>query len=89
MSYLETQRKKAVGLRNIIFRDAGGGVFKNKEREFVLKEQALNIWAGVREDAISYFNRYNIPFWGSGNEPTGHILSSQIACINHLYFIRQ
>ncbi len=89
MSYLETQRTKAVGLRDQIFKDPGGGVFKKAAREFVLAEQALNIWAGVREDAIAYFNRYSIPFWDSGNEPTGHILSSQIACINHLYFARQ
>src|SRR5271157_4937955 len=24
-----------------------------------------------------------------GNEPTGHLLSSQISCLNHLYAIRQ
>lgn len=89
MSYIEKQRQKAIGLRDDIFKDPGGGVFKKSEREFVLKEPALNIWAGVREDAIAYFNRNNIPFWDSGNEPTGHLLSSQIACINHLYFVRQ
>ncbi len=89
MSYIETQRKKAVGLRDKIFKDPGDGVFKKIKREFVLQEAALNIWAGVREDAIAYFKRYGIPFWDSGNEPTGHLLSSQIACINHLYFVRQ
>jgi hypothetical protein len=26
---------------------------------------------------------------GNGNEPTGHTLSSQIACVNHLYLLRQ
>ena len=49
MDYLETQRQKAVGLRDGIFKDPGGGVFKKSEREFVLKEPALNIFAGVRE----------------------------------------
>ncbi|MEI6851269.1 MAG: hypothetical protein WCL06_00445 [Bacteroidota bacterium] len=89
MNYLEAQRQKAVALRDKIFKDPGGGIFKQTEREYVLLEPALNIWGGVRDDAISYFNRYNIPFWDSGVEPTGHVLSSQIACINHLYFIRQ
>lgn len=89
MNYLETQRQKSVGLRDDIFKDPGGGVFKKSEREFVLKEPALNIWAGVRDDAIFYFNHYGIPFWDSGKVPTGHLLSSQIACINHLYFVRQ
>ncbi|MCC5907036.1 MAG: hypothetical protein JJU13_12550 [Balneolaceae bacterium] len=89
MSYIETQRKRAIEIRDLIFRDPGNGIFKKREREFVLNDAALNIWAGVRHDAIAYFNRHSIPFWVSGNEPTGHLLSSQIACINHLYFVRQ
>jgi hypothetical protein len=89
MNYKELQRKKANGLRDELFKDPGGGQFKKLEREFVLKDPTLNLWAGIREDAISYFKRNNIPFWDSGNEPTGHLLSSQIACINHLYFVRQ
>lgn len=89
MTYIEQQRKKAVGLRDEVFKDPGGGHFKKLDRTFVLKDPALNIWAGVREDAIDYFRRNTIPFWDSGNEPTGHLLSSQIACVNHLYFVRQ
>lgn len=89
MTYIEQQRAKMVGLRDEVFKDPGGGHFKKFDRTFVLKDHALNIWAGVREDAIDYFRRNTIPFWDSGNEPTGHLLSSQIACINHLYFVRQ
>jgi len=89
MNYLEEQRQKATELRNDVFKDPGGGIFKNSEREFVLKDAHLNLWAGIREDAINYFAKYGIPFWDSGDEPTGHLLSSQIACLNHLYFIRQ
>lgn len=89
MTYIEQQRKKAVELRDELFKDPGGGNFKKIERAFVLKDPALNIWAGVREDAINYFKRNQIPFWDSGDEPTGHLLSSQIACVNHLYFLRQ
>ncbi len=89
MNYKEQQRKRATGLRDEVFKDPGGGQFKSLDREFVLKEPSLNLWAGIREDAIDYFKRNNIPFWDSGNEPTGHLLSSQIACINHLFFVRQ
>jgi len=89
MNYKEQQRKRATGLRDEIFKDPGGGQFKSLDREFVLKDPSLNLWAGIREDAIDYFKRNNIPFWDSGNEPTGHLLSSQIACINHLFFVRQ
>lgn len=89
MNFLETQRQKVIRFRDEIFKDPGGGIFKKAEREFVLKDPALNIWSGVREDAIAFFKRNGIPFWDSGDKPTGHLLSSQIACINHLYFVRQ
>jgi len=91
MSYRENERKKAVKIRDGLFRDPGDGVFFNKKREFVLNDPALNLWAGIREDAIDYFKRNIISWWlgDKQNEPTGHLLSSQIACVNHLYFIRQ
>jgi hypothetical protein len=89
MSYIEDERKKAIEFRNEIFKDPGGGLYKKRDRKFVLKDPALNLWAGVREDVIDYFKRNKIPFWDKGCEPTGHLLSSQIACLNHLYFIRQ
>jgi hypothetical protein len=89
MNYKELQRVKAIEFRDEIFKDPGGGNFKKFYREFVLKDPTLNLWAGIREDAIDYFNRNNIPFWDSIKKPTGHLLSSQVACINHLYFLRQ
>ena len=89
MNYKEQQRKKATELRDGVFKDPGGGHFKKLDRDFVLKDPALNLWAGIREDAIDYFLRNKIPFWDSVKEPTGHLLSSQIACLNHLYFLRQ
>lgn len=89
MSYLEDQRKKAISLRDKVFSDPGGGIYKRDQREFVLTESSLNLWESVREDAIHYFTKNKIPFWDSGIYPTGHLLSSQIACLNHLFFIRQ
>ena len=76
-------------MRDELFQDPGDGVFKRSPREFVLSEPALNLWSGIREDAIGYFEGNQISWWDAGNEPTGHLLSSQIACVNHLYFIRQ
>lgn len=90
MNYMEDQRLKAVENRELLFRDPGGGSYKGLEREFVLEAARLNLWAGIREDAIAYFNKYNIPWWsGSGENPSGHLLSSQVSCVNHLYPIRQ
>jgi hypothetical protein len=90
MSYREDQRKKAIQYRNSLFRDPGGGVFRGSERDFILKDASLNLWSGIREDAKHYFKQNGIPWWkGSSDDPTGHLLSSQIACLNNLYYVRQ
>ena len=89
MSYIEDQRKRAVSQRDRIFRDPGNGVYRSREREFVLKDPRLNLWAGIREDAINYFKRNNIVWWSGSDIPPGHLLSSQIACVNHMFPLRQ
>ena len=91
MSYKENERKKSILSRDEIFNDPGGGIFSGMKREFVLNNSHLNLWEGIRENAIDYFKNNNIAWWTGGvnNEPNGHLLSSQIACINHLYPARQ
>jgi hypothetical protein len=90
MSYREDQRQKAVQSRDALFRDPGNGVFSRKERDFMLKDPSLNLWGGIRMDAKQYFKKNNIPWWkGSAGDPTGHLLSSQVSCLNHLYYVRQ
>ena len=89
MTYRERERKKAISIRDSMFKDPGNGIFFGKERDFVLNEPALNLWEGIREDAKEYFKRNKIPWWkGDRYEPTGHLLSSQVACLNHLYYLR-
>lgn len=90
MTYREQQRERITAKREALFKDPGNGIFFGKERDFVLSEPLINLWEGVRYDAVDYFVRNNISWWQSDTaEPTGHLLSSQIACLNHLYFIRQ
>ena len=90
MSYREDQRKKAIFQMESVFKDPGNGIFFGKKRDFVLAEPIINLWEGIRRDSIDYFKQNKITWWnGADEEPTGHLLSSQIACINHLYFIRQ
>lgn len=90
MSFLERERRRLVQLRDEMFNDAGLGKFFGRPREFVLSNPAGNLWEGIRADALHYFNCYDIPWWkGDENEPTGHMLSSQVACVNHLYLLRQ
>lgn len=90
MSYRESQRQKAIRIRDSLFRDPGNGLFYGKPREFVLQDPSLNLFEGIREDAKEYFRQGAISWWmGSPVDPTGHLLSSQISCLNHLYYIRQ
>jgi len=90
MNYRESERKRMIDIRNDVFRDPGGGVYRG-ERAEVLKDATLNLWDGIREDALNYFEKYNIVWWDGGaeNRVTGHLLSSQVACVNHLFFLRQ
>ncbi len=89
MKYIERERQKAIKIRDKIFKDPGSGVFFGKEREFVLSDPILNLWEGIRFDVKSYFKKNGIPWWSGNIEPTGHLLSSQVACVNHLYPFRQ
>ncbi|MGH6835098.1 MAG: PGN_0703 family putative restriction endonuclease [Methylocella sp.] len=90
MSFLERERRRLIEERDRLFKDPGLGLFSGIPREFVLREGATNLWEGIRADVIEYFARNNISWWnGDGNGPTGHMLSSQVACVNHLYLLRQ
>ncbi|MCU4177318.1 PGN_0703 family putative restriction endonuclease [Carboxylicivirga sp. N1Y90] len=88
MNYLENQRKKACQLVNEIFDCEAGGIYRGKERDFVLLNPLENLYSGIRHEAIEYFNDNKIVWWPGCNVPTGHLLSSQIACVNHLCFLR-
>jgi hypothetical protein len=91
MNYREIQRDKAIALLGKTFNDCGGGKFANGHNyPFVLQDPSLNLWEEIRRDALAYFKDNNIPWWMSTPEmPTGHLLSSQIACVNHLYYLRK
>ncbi len=89
--YQEEQRKKGLNLikdKNPVFYDGrGGAIYKKTERDFVLTDFNKNLFHPIKDDAINYFAENGISWWG-GKKPTGHILSSQIACVNHLFPLR-
>lgn len=98
MKYIEQRRSLAVDQitkRNSIFNsDSGGGVYKKSRRDFFLLDYENNFFEGLRTIkgirsnlVVEYFRRNKVSWWG-GKTPTGHTLSSQIACINHLYTLR-
>ena len=89
MTYRESERLRAIQILTEVCRDPGNGVFLEKPREFVLSERGLNLWEGIREDALAYFQQNKISWWnGEEDGPTGHMLSSQVACVNHLFLVR-
>ena len=89
--YQEEQRFKVISLireSDPIFEgDQGGGMYRKVFREFVLEESQKNLFYPIRMNAQEYFKDNRISWWG-GREPSGHVLSSQIACLNHLFYIR-
>jgi hypothetical protein len=95
MNYKETQRKKQIELINqgeIYHQAQGGGRYRKVERAFILKEGKDNFYADNLPPSLSskvkeYFKKNKISWW-MGKGPTGHVLSSQIACLNHLFLIR-
>ncbi|MDR1073410.1 MAG: hypothetical protein LBL45_07025 [Treponema sp.] len=76
--------------------DKGGGKFGSHEYDFVLVDGKNNLFPPLLDEndvsikkntVIKYFAENNVAWW-RGDEPTGHILSSQVACLNHLFYLR-
>ena len=93
-NYKEMEKCRQLALlkhnSDIFYGAHGGGTFRNRVWEFCLKnnESQKNLFKGIVGDCIDYFRNENIVFWGSEGIPN-HILSSQVACLNHLFAIRQ
>lgn len=86
MDYRQTQIEVQKGLFKA---DQLGGLFDKKSYEFVLRDFCDNFAPQIQtRDIINYFDDNKISWW-KGKQPTGHTLSSQIACLNHLYAIRR
>ncbi|MBO7477751.1 MAG: hypothetical protein J6U04_07460 [Salinivirgaceae bacterium] len=65
--------------------------------DYILKpeDSIFNLYQGIRENtqksAVTYFKAQNIAWWRQkedGYYPTGHLVSSQIHCLNHLFALR-
>jgi hypothetical protein len=93
MSYRDDQKEWAQGLLETLpefIKAEGNGIHHGREYPFVLKKPLFNLWGGIRDDAIAYFKENEIPWWEESEDgPTGHLVSSQVACVNHLFPLRQ
>lgn len=67
--------------------DKGEGLFNKKSYSHILEDGRNNLYYPIRDEAILYFKENGIAWW-NGAEPTGNLLSSQIACLNHLFPLR-
>lgn len=86
MGYSEEQRKVQSGF----FGYKGGGIFNKKPYDFVLKEvfRQENLFQSIAVEAIKYFKFNKIGWWkGKDSLPTNHMLSSQVSCVNHLFWL--
>ncbi len=87
--YQEAQRKHQEDLiqNSELFRgDKAGAIYKKTPRPFVLLDGRNNLFDKIRQSVIDYFNSNKISWWGG--RVSGHVLSSQIACLNHLFPLR-
>lgn len=90
MRYRNSQYKRAKKLieeQKIFNSDEGNGKFKNKHYDFVLSDCNNNLYRPIQDNVLDYFQNNNITWWNG--KLTNHTLSSQVACLNHLFPIRE
>ena len=90
MSYKHSQYSRVETLikENHVFNDEkGGGVFRGKHYPFILQNRYNNLVFQSRHAICDYFDKNNITWWNG--RLTNHPLSSQVACLNHLFPIRE
>jgi len=63
MNYRESEREKALRMRNSFFEDLGNGIHQGKHYPFILINPEKNLWKGIRKDAIKYFEDNKIVWW--------------------------
>jgi len=97
-------QQKDNGCEGIFGGARNGGHWNDKSKEgeitktitncsFILKpeDSKYNLYSAIREKAMQYFESQNISWWRQeedGYLPSGHLVSSQIHCLNHLFALR-
>jgi hypothetical protein len=69
-----------------LFKGKCGGIIRGIPRKFALKNWTQSLWSEIKDDAMTYFRENKIGWHIYARQ--GHILSSQICCVNHLFPIR-
>jgi len=99
MSYREQQRNlqtKLIGNKEIFGDAKAGASYRGDDRDYILDDGLKNLYPKIAQKAYEYFKSNKIKWWSLEqgkdkdkiDKPSGHILSSQVACVNHLFPIR-
>lgn len=88
----EMTYQNTVKIRQAKFRKENPSLFNddqipNKGHDYILQDGRNNIYHEIRQDVIDYFDENEISWWQG--KPVPHMNSSQIACVNHLFLLRQ
>lgn len=67
--------------------DMGQGEFRKCSYRFILQDANNNLFSPSRRTILEYFKQNKISWWNG--QLTNHPLSSQVACLNHLFAIRE
>ena len=75
------------------FFDENGKSSLVSDLDFILlpEDSPTNLYSDIRQSSQEYFSHYDISWWRQkedGYYPTGHLVSSQIHCLNHLFALR-
>lgn len=68
------------------------GYFNGKRHDYVLQDGKDNLLRKIQDDCLKYFEQNKISWWGENKSkhlPSGHLVSSQIHCLNHLFALRK
>lgn len=87
------QREKQVSYYNDNLKEKvmNHGSFRGEPRDFVLQNGWDNLFESIQSECLKYFEDEKILWWGENKKkhlPSGHLVSSQIHCLNHLFALR-
>ncbi|MDD4636993.1 MAG: hypothetical protein PHI48_07590 [Bacteroidales bacterium] len=89
--YKEIQKKHQEALFGTPFFEGakGGGIHRNMQQSSYLEagKEAINLYKPIRNKLMDYFSQEKISWWSQGGV-TGNLLSSRVACLNHLFAVR-
>lgn len=89
MSYIKQEEARQLTLlkeqANWFNHDKGRGLFHKRPYAHLLRQSKHNLWEGIREEALLYFEQNGIKWHTQAH----NLKSSQVACVNHLMGIRK